>query len=194
MVAGNKMIAEFLGKKVITEDAFRKLLQEQLESGVHFTPDCYVDTELTYHESLDALMPALVKIGGMYHRIKFEMDEGFPFCEIWCYKDGELVNEIRYENDTLPLTIYGCIVQFLFWLKYSHIAPHDITNLDLRSDFENLNVGCVVFTGGTLSTGGWYIDAQDYETGDVHETYIYESESEWKKDVELVKADVYELS
>jgi hypothetical protein len=77
--------------------------------------------------------------------------------------------------------------------KIPNVLAEDIIHLDLRSDFENGNLVGMIFQSGTLTTGGWYIDTQDYEIGAVINTYIYESESEWKQDVQLFKAENYEF-
>lgn len=126
-VENNKLIAEFMGyrecpmKLYRMDDKFESvtiysMYQEEdeyltIEAGkkqVKFSPN-----EMEFHSSWDWLMPVVEKIGSMFHQVKIEFNEGFPYCEILCYnEDGELSKEIKEEGDNAT---YQAVVEFIKW-------------------------------------------------------------------------------
>ena len=90
----NKLIAEFMGKNIITIDDIRANKNPYISSA-----DGYTEEELQYHTSWDWLMPVVQKIGDDYYNT--------PFDETY----SKLTEQ--YENIWTLEDTYNAVVEFI---------------------------------------------------------------------------------
>ena len=57
----NKLIAQFMGVRFMSDDKHIKRLKENRDEGIYYDLG-YMESELKYHESWDWLMPVIEKI------------------------------------------------------------------------------------------------------------------------------------
>ena len=112
--ANNKLIAEFMGIFAVDideQDGFWYSIDGLMPHGY----DKIMLEAIKYNSSWDWLMPVVEKIGELYHQVKIEINEGFPYCEIICYSEGNCVEEFRNENETTIQAIYEVVLEFIKW-------------------------------------------------------------------------------
>jgi hypothetical protein len=109
----NKLIAEFMGKNIITIDDIRANKNPYISSA-----DGYTEEELQYHTSWDWLMPVVQKIGDDYYNTPF--DETYSklteqYENIWTLEDtyNAVVEFIKEQNNEEKYYCENCFEEEL---------------------------------------------------------------------------------
>jgi hypothetical protein len=112
--ANNKMIAEFMGFEITHKINYvPSSLPNCMKNAEHLKTDN--PENLPFDTDWRWLMPVVEKIGSLGSQVKIEINEGFPYCEILCYADGENIDEIREEADKAINACYAAVVEFIKW-------------------------------------------------------------------------------
>lgn len=100
ILESNKLIAEFMGIKTITQEELEKQLRENRKNGFIHTPNAYTLEELKHHNSWDWLMPVINSIYNM------DIDE----------QENNIIGDITHSLvDINILSTYENVVEFIKW-------------------------------------------------------------------------------
>jgi hypothetical protein len=106
---GNKLIAEFMGEKIIGNGI-------EVKSNA-FGSGTKTIHSFEYHSSWDWLMPVVEKIAANSPDHEWDIDMGKTFCSVYLRNldDGRYLYGV-YGSDDKPLpAIYQAVIQFIEW-------------------------------------------------------------------------------
>ena len=106
ILEGNKLIAEFMGGKVIDEIFIcKELTKSHNERCLHH----YNISQAKYHSSLDWLIPVIEKIESIGFRweIGMSLKNPYHYCKIWSIGTIEGISPIN--------AIYSAAIEFIKW-------------------------------------------------------------------------------
>lgn len=104
----NKLIAEFMGKEVITEKDFLAYNYEELKDNM------YIDTTLKYHSSFDWLMEVVEKVENLHEANNVLIGTNLTYIQI----HNKATNEqetFKGVGQTKIEAVYNAVVAFIEW-------------------------------------------------------------------------------
>lgn len=111
ILAGNKLIAEFMGAKITSPVGYtgRDVVFSEVTHGLR----THVSMALRYHLNWDWLMPVVEKIESLGYRVLIERGGGITnYCKIRKRKD--MIAESASHNSKINAT-FSAVIEFITW-------------------------------------------------------------------------------